>query len=134
MKRFVLGAAAVVVLGSVGAAHHSPAAFDRTKKLELKGTVTAFKWSNPHTYLELDVPGKKSAEKWVVEMTSPTYLVSAGWKNNSVKRGDTVSVTCNPLRESDQRSCIFVSITLTDGRTLTESPPRLGGSAAKTTK
>ena len=97
MKRFVLGAAAVVVLGSVGAAHHSPAAFDRTKKLELKGTVTAFKWSNPHTYLELDVPGKKSAEKWVVEMTSPTYLVSAGWKNNSVKRGDTVSVTCNPL-------------------------------------
>jgi hypothetical protein len=129
MRRFVLGAVAVVVLGSVAAAHHSPAAFDRTKKLELKGTVTAFKWSNPHTYLEIDVPGKKGTENWVVEMTSPTYLARAGWKNNSVKKGDKVTVVCNPLKEGDQKACIFSSITLVDGRTLTEAPPRLGGSA-----
>jgi hypothetical protein len=130
MKRLVLGAVAMVMLGGAAAAHHSPAAFDRTKKLELKGTVTNFKWQNPHTYLEIDVPGKKGVENWVVEMTSPTYLMTAGWKNNSVKRGDKVSVICNPLKEGDQRSCIFESITLSDGRTLTESPPRLGGSAA----
>jgi hypothetical protein len=120
---------AMVALGSVVMAHHSPAAFDRTKKLELKGTVTAFKWSNPHTYLEIDVPGKKGVQNWVVEMTSPTYLARAGWKNNSVKKGDMVTVICNPLKEADKTACIFESIKLTDGRTLTEAPPRLGGSA-----
>src|SRR5262245_9517696 len=100
---------AMVALGSVVMAHHAPAAFDRTKKLELKGTVTAFKWGNPHTYLEIDVPGKKGVENWVVEMTSPTYLARAGWKNNSVKKGDKVTVVCNPLKEGDQKACIFSS-------------------------
>ena len=135
MRRVVVGTlvALATLVGSV-AAHHSPAAFDRTKKLELKGTVTAFKWSNPHTYLELDVPGKKGVEKWVVEMTSPTYLISAGWKNNSVKPGDKVSVICSPLKEGDQKACIFTSIMLADGRTLTESPPRLGGSVSTSAK
>jgi hypothetical protein len=130
MTRFVAGAVAVVVLGSVAGAHHSPAAFDRTTKLELKGTVTAFKWQNPHTFIELDVPGRKGVEKWVVELTSPTYLIRSGWKNNSVKAGDKVSVVVNPLKERDQNAGIFVSITLADGRTLTESPPRLGGAGA----
>jgi hypothetical protein len=62
-------------------------------------------------------------------MTSPTYLARAGWKNNSVKKGDMVTVICNPLKEADKTACIFESIKLTDGRTLTEAPPRLGGSA-----
>ena len=68
MSRVVLGTGVVVatLVGTV-MAHHSPAAFDRTKKVELKGTVTAFKWSNPHTYLEVDVPGKKGVENWVVD-------------------------------------------------------------------
>jgi hypothetical protein len=131
MRRFALGAMVVTMLAGVAGAHHSPAAFDRTTKLELKGTVTAFKWGNPHTFIELDVPGKKGVEKWVVELTSPTYLLRSGWKNNSVKPGDKVSVIVNPLKERDQNAGIFVSITLPDGRTLTESPPRLGGSATK---
>ena len=64
-------------------------------------------------------------------MTSPTYLVRAGWKNNSVKPGDKVTVIVNPLREGDVKSGIFVSITLADGRTLGEQPASLGGSATK---
>jgi Family of unknown function (DUF6152) len=127
MRRLVAGAIAMMMLGGAAAAHHSPAAFDRTTKLELKGTVTLFRWQNPHTFIELDVPGKKGVEKWVVELTSPTYLVRSGWKNNSVKPGDKVTVVVNPLKERDQYAGIFVSITLADGRTLTESPPRLGG-------
>ena len=137
MRRVVLGTmVALAALVSTVMAHHSPAAFDRTKKVELKGTVTAFKWSNPHTYLEIDVPATKGkgVDNWVVEMTSPTYLISAGWKNNSVKKGDKVSVICNPLKAGDQKACIFVSIMLADGRTLTESAPRLGGSGPKSSK
>jgi hypothetical protein len=122
----------VVTLSTVLAAHHSPAVFDRTKQLKLVGTVKAFRWQNPHTWLEVDVPNAKGKlETWGVEMTSPTYLVRAGWKNNSVKPGDKVTVIVNPLREGDVKSGIFVSITLADGRTLGEQPASLGGSAAK---
>ena len=121
---------ATVIFASVPlAAHHSPAVFDRTKQLKLDGTVKAFKWQNPHTWLEVDVKNAKGAvETWVVEMTSPTYLVKAGWKNNSVKPGDKVSVLVNPVKAGDVRSGIFISITLPDGRVLREEPARLGSS------
>ena len=124
--------AVVVALSATVAAHHSPAVFDRTKEVKLVGTVKAFRWQNPHTWLEVDVPGPKGkVETWGVEMTSPTYLVRAGWKNNSVKPGDKVTVIVNPLREGDVKSGIFVSITLADGRTLGEQAASLGGSARK---
>ena len=121
-------ALALLVGSSTLAAHHSPAVFDRTKEVKLVGTVKAFKWQNPHTWLELDVPGEKGAVvTWGVEMTSPTYLIRAGWKNNSVKPGDKVTVVVNPVRTGEPAG-IFISITLPDGRTLYEKPARLGGS------
>jgi hypothetical protein len=125
-------AAFVVCVSSSVAAHHSPAAFDRTKELKLTGVVKEFKWQNPHTYLDLDVPKAKGGgvETWTVEMTSPTYLARAGWKNNSVKTGDKVTVTVNPLREDDKKAGIFVAILLPDGRVLREAPARLGGSSS----
>lgn len=133
MARFAACVVAVVVaISATVAAHHSPAVFDRTKQVKLVGTVKAFRWQNPHTWLEVDVPGPKGkVETWGVEMTSPTYLVRAGWKNNSVKPGDKVTVIVNPLREGDVKSGIFVSITLADGRTLGEQAASLGGSARK---
>jgi Family of unknown function (DUF6152) len=129
MRRLALGVMTVIVMmGGVVAGHHSPAVFDRTKKVTLTGTVKAFKWQNPHTWLEVDVRNAKGiVETWGVEMTSPTYLVRAGWKNNSVKPGDKVSVVVDPVKEGDVKAGIFISITLADGRTLTERPARLGG-------
>ena len=133
MKRFVAGAVvALVALSGAVAAHHSPAVFDQTKTVELKGTVKAFKWQNPHTFLDVEIAGAKGAEIWTVEMTSPTYLLRAGWKNNSVKPGDKVSVLVHPVKEGDVKGGIFVSITLADGRTLTEKPARLGAGSDTT--
>ena len=123
----------VITLSTALAAHHSPAVFDRTKQVKLVGTVKAFRWQNPHTWLEVDVPNAKGKlETWGVEMTSPTYLVRAGWKNNSVKPGDKVSVKVHPVKEGDVKGGIFVSITLADGRTLTEKPARLGAGSDTT--
>jgi len=133
MKRFVAGAVvALVALSGAVAAHHSPAVFDQTKTVELKGTVKAFKWQNPHTFLDVEIAGAKGAEIWTVEMTSPTYLLRAGWKNNSVKPGDKVSVKVHPVKEGDVKGGIFVSITLADGRTPTEKPARLGAGSDTT--
>jgi len=58
-----------------------------------------------------------------------TYLVRAGWKSNTIRPGDKVTVVGNPVR-SGEPSAIFVSLTLADGRTLTERPARLGGPSA----
>ena len=108
-------------------AHHSPAAFDRTKQVTLTGTVKEFRWQNPHTWIEVLVPNDKGEEVlWGIELTSPTYLVRAGWKSNTIRPGDKVTVVGNPVR-SGEPSAIFVSLTLADGRTLTERPARLGG-------
>jgi hypothetical protein len=54
-------------------------------------------------------------------MNGPSFLVKAGWKSTTVKSGDAVTVTVNPLR-TEEKVGKFVSITLPDGRTLTERP------------
>jgi hypothetical protein len=129
LRAWALAVVVVVGMSAAAAAHHSPAVFDRTKEVKLSGTVKAFKWQNPHTWLELDVPNAKGGvDTWGVEMTSPTYLIRAGWKNNSVKVGDKVTVVVNPVRTGELAG-IFLSITLADGRTLYEKPARLGGSS-----
>ena len=107
-------------------AHHSPAAFDRTREVTLKGTVKEFRWQNPHTWIEVVVPDEKGKDVvWGVELTSPTYLIRAGWKSNTIKPGDKVTVLVNPVRTGGPAG-IFRSLTLADGRVLTERPARLG--------
>ena len=113
-------------------AHHSPAAFDRTKEVTLVGTVKEFRWQNPHTWIEVYVPdpATKKDVLWGVELTSPTYLVRAGWKSNLIKPGDKVTVVVNPVK-SGEPSGIFRSLTLADGRTFLERPARLGTAESK---
>ncbi|HEY6507048.1 MAG TPA: DUF6152 family protein, partial [Vicinamibacterales bacterium] len=83
-------------------------------------------WQNPHTWIEVLVPDQSKKEVlWGVELTSPTYLVRAGWKSNLIKPGDKVTVVVNPVR-SGEPAGIFVSLTLADGRTFLERPARLG--------
>jgi Family of unknown function (DUF6152) len=114
--------AALLFVASVASAHHSAAGIDRSKTVELVGTVKQFGWTNPHSWMEVDVPDKKGGTTtWKVEMTSPAYLVRAGWKSTTVKQGDEVKVTVRPLRDGSPGG-LFVSVLLADGRTFTERP------------
>ena len=133
MKKALLSALMAVALAAPALAHHSPAAFDRTKKVTLVGTVKEFRWQNPHTWIEVEVPDEKDKNKivvWGVELTSPTYLIRAGWKSNIIKPGDKVTVVVNPVRTGEPAG-IFVSLTLPDGRELLERPARLGTPESK---
>jgi hypothetical protein len=114
---------AALLLASTSAfAHHSSAGIDRTKSVELVGTIRQFSWTNPHSWMEVDVPdGKGGILTWKVEMTSPAYLVRAGWKSTTVKTGDEVKVTVRPLRDGSPGG-LFVSVLRADGRTFTERP------------
>jgi hypothetical protein len=112
-------------------AHHSMAGFERTKTLTLNGTVKQFKWANPHSWIEMDVPNDKGGvDTWNVEMTAPGILARAGWKSTYLKPGDKVSVVVRPMLNGDPGG-LFVSVTLADGRVLTDRAPQAAPAAAK---
>ena len=117
----VVGAFTLVLCtAGVAGAHHSAAGIDRSKTVTLVGTIKQFGWTNPHAWMEVNVPDEKGGQvTWAVEMTSPAYLVRAGWKSTSVKPGDKVSVAVRPLKNGDPGG-LFVSVTLEDGRVLGE--------------
>ena len=121
--RFVGFVGAMLVTLSVPAvAHHSAAAIDRTRSVTVSGTVKEFRWANPHSWIDLDVPNATGGvDTWSLEMTSPTFLLRAGWKSTTLKPGDKVSVTVRPMRTGEPGG-LFVSVTLPDGRVLGERP------------
>ena len=115
-------ALAAAGLSSHALAHHSFAMFDRQKETVLKGTVKVFQWTNPHSFIELEVIDDKGATaSYSVEMNSPNNLTRQGWKSTSLKPGDKVSVTMNPLRDGT-RGGLFVNVQLPDGRILGQQP------------
>ena len=114
--------AACLCLAASAYAHHSMAGFDRNKMVTLVGTIKQFKWANPHSWIEMEVPNDKGGvDIWDVEMTSPAVLVRAGWKSTSVKPGDKVTLTAHPLMTGEP-GAIFVSVTVPGGQTLTDRP------------
>ena len=126
--------AVLAVLWALGAnaltAHHSFAMFDTAKPLTLTGVVTAFEWTNPHAYIEMDVTQEGGATKhWSVEMGSPSIIMQSGWKFRDLKRGDKITVSISPLKSGDPGG-LLIQATLPDGRVLGNGPGR--GPAAPT--
>jgi hypothetical protein len=129
MRRTALGLTLGWVLASALplGAHHSFAMFDTAKRLTMSGTVTSFEWTNPHAYIEIDVPAEKGVTKhWSVELGSTSILMQAGWKFSDIKAGDKITVVLNPLR-SGEAGGLLVTVTVRDGRVLGNGPGRVGG-------
>lgn len=96
-------------------AHHSFAAFDQTKKVEIKGSVKEFQYTNPHSWLMVNVEkAGGGTDVWSIEMLSPSVLSRMGWKKNTLKPGDKVTVTINPTRDGSLGGNM-VSIVRADG-------------------
>lgn len=109
--------AALAIAGPVSA-HHSFAMFDQTKTVTLKGKVLEFQWTNPHSWIELEVPnGHGGADKWSIELNSPNNLARQGWKRTMLKPGDAVTVTINPLRDG-RKGGLFNTVLLPNGTTM----------------
>lgn len=99
-------------------AHHSFSMFDAQKELVLKGTIKEFQWSNPHTWIQLDVTDASGKTlEWSIEGGSPNLVGRQGWKRNTFKAGDPVEITVHPLRDG-QPGGSFVRAVLPDGRKL----------------
>ncbi len=114
-------AAAVASSARPALAHHSFAMFDTTRRVTLAGTVTAFEWTNPHAYIELDVAGEQGVTHWSIELGSPSILMQGGWKFKDLKYGDRITVIVNPLKNG-QPGALLSRITMPDGRVLGNGP------------
>ena len=104
-------------------AHHSIAMFDGKRVVKITGTVTGFRWINPHVSIRLDVAeGEAPGGPWIVEMQAPTTLMSDGWARDSLSAGDRITLFINPTRDgaasSGPHQGLYVGAILQDGRTL----------------
>jgi uncharacterized protein DUF6152 len=78
-------------------AHHGSSAYDQTKTVTLKITVTRFEWANPHTQVYFDATDiKGTVVHWVAETTNPAMLARVGWSTNTLKTGDQITIIANP--------------------------------------
>ena|SRR5947207_15485683 len=125
MKPRLLNVLALAMLLAISAqAHHSFTMFDMTKQVTIVGTVTGFEWTNPHCYIEIDVPNESGATKhFSIEMGSPSILQQGGWKFSSLKKGDKATLIINPHKSEPGGGFLF-SATLPDGRVLGNGPGR----------
>src|SRR5579863_7306060 len=103
---------------SLAIAHHSAAAFDLTSDKVITGTVKKFDYSNPHTWVWLDVPNEQGGmDTWGVEGMSPNYLNRRGWTRTTLKPGDKLTITIRPMKNGDKAG-MWVSAKRPDGEVL----------------
>lgn len=115
----LLTSIAILTLSVSPAAHHSFAAqYDRDKPITLKGKVTRLEWANPHVYFYIDVAEPTGATaNWAIEGQAPSVLYRAGWRKDSTKYGDIVTVN-GYLAKDGSKLVNMQSAVLADGRNL----------------
>lgn len=118
-------AGALLLIAQPALAHHSFAMFDQKKVMTLEGTVTQFQWTNPHSFIEMDVPGPGKPTHWSIELNSPNNLKRQGWSRGSLKAGDKVTLRMNPLRDGSKGG-LFLDVRLANGKVLDSGLPKDG--------
>jgi hypothetical protein len=117
MLAVMAGGVGLLLASMPALAHHSFAAeYDAAKPVTLTGSVTKVEWMNPHARFYIDV--KDNAGKvtnWEFELGSPNGLMRSGWTRNSLKQGDTVTVS-GSLAKDGSNLANARSVTLADGK------------------
>src|SRR5258708_9736367 len=122
-----VGVSAIAVLAfsaSSALAHHSFAMFEPDKLTTQTGMVKEFEWTNPHVWIHIMAPDASGkAVEWSFEMQAVAQATTGGWRSDSVRPGDKVSIEFHPLKDGS-RGGELVAATLPDGK-------RLGAPAAR---
>jgi hypothetical protein len=125
MKLKIAGCAviALAALAVPAQAHHSFAMFDQEKTISISGTVKEFEWSNPHAWIHITATDDATGRPvdWAFEMGSVGQIAAQGWKSDSIKPGDKITVTGHPLRDGS-RGGQYRSVKFADGSTISQRP------------
>lgn len=99
-------------------AHHSSAMFDKEEVREVTATVREFQWTNPHVWIQVLITDEQGGTtEWSIEGLGPNSLFRNGWRPNSFKPGDVITIRFNPMRDGS-RAGGFVGARFADGHTL----------------
>ena len=99
-------------------AHHGNAAYE-SKTMTVKGTVTAWVWTNPHSFLKFDAKDDKgNVVHWLGEWNAPSTLVNFGITAKSFKVGEDVTVTMQGMAKSGEPIGRVTKVVLPDGQEL----------------
>jgi hypothetical protein len=121
--RKLLAVFAILVWATSVFAHHGVAAFDASKTVFLKGTVTGFLFNNPHTIIQFEMKDSHgNVENWEGELTSRNSLERLGWTGHSLKTGEEISLVGHPSKLGPH-SFWVIKVVLPDGRTLDAIDP-----------
>lgn len=113
-------------------AHHGTAVYDTANPVTVKGTVTAWSWTNPHCLLEFDATDDNGkVVHWVVETSSPSDMTNKGWSRHTFKPGDEVAVTM--IAAKNGRPLGRIQYVVLNGQVLgaDKSPANVTGTAEK---
>jgi hypothetical protein len=131
-----IAAGVMAVLGLPAIAHHSTAAFDTARVVKIEGTITQFRWINPHASIKIDgiSEGDDADGLWTVEMTAPNILINQGWTRTALEVGDKVTMFVNPLRNAvvlndGSTGSLYVGVILADGSKLGRTDGKGAGSS-----
>jgi hypothetical protein len=111
-------AIAAVCFAAQGQAHHSFAMFDHEKMINVSGTLIEFEWTNPHCWLHVGVVDAATGRTldWAFEMGSIGQVAQQGWKTDTVKPGDKITIEAYPMKDGS-RGGQYQGAKLSDGRT-----------------
>ena len=130
----VVGVAFALLASVPLAAHHTGSTLLSETTITLKGVVKSWLWSNPHCLLTIDVKGADGQMvQWVLEQQAPNSIYPDGYRKNSFKAGDEVTVTLNPVANGRPYGRI-TQVVMADGTTFGNAPGRGGrgrGAAAQ---
>jgi hypothetical protein len=123
LKTTALLAAAAAFAAAPALAHHSFAMFDHDKTAKISGTVKEFEWTNPHAWIHVTATDEKTGRQveWSFEMGSVGQIAAQGWKADTIRPGDKITVTMHPLKDGS-RGGQYMAAALADGRTLSQTP------------
>ena len=125
----LLSMLALACAGSAQAHHSTAAEFDQSKPVTFTGTVQKVMWMNPHIYTHVEVKQQGGAPMvYHVEGGPPNALFRQGWRKDSLKVGDVVSVSGWRAKNPDSPNVGQATITAADGHRIFsgEGPAKAG--------
>jgi len=115
-------------------AHHSfPAQYDVAKPITLTGKVTKVEWTNPHIFIYIDVPNEATGAvvNWALEMGGPNALLRLGWKRDSLKQDDLITVEGSLARDGSPLANAKSIVMVATGQRMLAGSSAESGAAAR---
>ena len=129
-RAIVLGAFALLTVAVPVFGHHGNAAYEN-KRISLKGTVTAWLWTNPHVFLKMDVKDDQgNITHWTGELVAPSNIINFGFTPDTFKPGDEVTMVTTNVAKSGAPVARLAAIILANGKVMKTNALDDGNAAA----